>query len=329
MKMIRLVRLSTDLLYSVTNFFSKPSIVTPALDEDIDDFDRFCNQARLIKKAVIAASAAYPSNIDQRDKLSEIQDVVPFYSVKPGRKDLPAGFASHTMDKATGRHKITVSFRGTETTIEDNDDWATNVKFWKSSGSQIGIAGYVHSGFLDRYLQSREAVFSIINEIVKNKGCSLDSIDFLFTGHSLGGALSTLAAADIKNKYKNIGGLDLVTFSSPRVVDDTGASFIENLLDNRSVRIWRKGDPFTMMIPGNAVNLGFFTGYKHVGLSVPLAPEEERFSIKNHSLLSLFLSIRGSAFAKEPVQQIQPRKEVWTKVTEGLKTTTSRMTRLF
>ncbi|WP_100550363.1 lipase family protein [Caedibacter taeniospiralis] len=88
-------------------------------------------------------------------------------------------------------------------------------------------------------------------------------LEILVTGHSLGGALATLAAYDIQKNISPTATLKLVTFNSPRVFNMAAAQEFETLLGKNSLRLWRHYDPVS------AVPMGRL-GYKHVGKSLKL-----------------------------------------------------------
>ena len=92
--------------------------------------------------------------------------------------------------------QIIVVFRGT-TNIQD---WLTNLDVWQ----EPFIYGQVHSGFLE----ALDAVWNDVENAVQ------DSRDLYIAGHSLGGALATLAAARF-----GAAADGLYTFGSPRTGD--------------------------------------------------------------------------------------------------------------
>jgi predicted lipase len=71
----------------------------------------------------------------------------------------------------------------------------------------------VHQGFNDAYAEMSSQVISGMNKyLVKYSTASI-----LVTGHSLGAALATLAAIDIKSQVKTQNKLFFYSFGSPRV----------------------------------------------------------------------------------------------------------------
>jgi predicted lipase len=70
----------------------------------------------------------------------------------------------------------------------------------------------VHSGFLGAYNSVASQVINKISALAKIH----TSASILFTGHSLGGALATFAAMDVKETLGLSNSLKLYTFGSPR-----------------------------------------------------------------------------------------------------------------
>jgi predicted lipase len=85
--------------------------------------------------------------------------------------------------------EILVSFRGSVNVA----NWITNINFLKESYN--GVAGAeVHSGFYEAYKGVRDQVIGSVMALHRYH----PSAKFTVTGHSLGGALATFAAMDIK-----------------------------------------------------------------------------------------------------------------------------------
>ncbi len=51
---------------------------------------------------------------------------------------------------------------------------------------------YVHSGFWDAYTKARTFVHKMLRSLLKERPCEV-----IFTGHSLGGALASIASLDV------------------------------------------------------------------------------------------------------------------------------------
>lgn len=124
-------------------------------------------------------------------------------------------------------------------------DWLTDAKIRKANWS----TGKVHRGFL-------EAWTSVAAEIERRVpyGARL-----LIYGHSLGGALATLCAAELQFRYDIQA---VYTFGSPRVGNGTFADDYELHLAARTFRVVNSGDP----VPHVPFPIPTFTSgmYRHV-----------------------------------------------------------------
>jgi pimeloyl-ACP methyl ester carboxylesterase len=89
----------------------------------------------------------------------------------------------------------------------------------------------VHSGFLKQYKSMQSDIIAFIG----TKPCE-------FVGHSLGGALATIAAAHIKSLFPNLL-VKCVTFGSPRVGNAAFAKWFESV--DESVRVVNGNDIVT------------------------------------------------------------------------------------
>ncbi len=112
--------------------------------------------------------------------------------------DADTGTEAFATVTADGR--VLVSFRGTQP--DQVKDLLTDGKAFLVPWSG---GGKVHQGFSDAF----ESIATKLGDVLRNSPSPLPPI---FTGHSLGAALATLAASAYK-------GATLVTFGSPRVGD--------------------------------------------------------------------------------------------------------------
>ena len=167
----------------------------------------------------------------------------------------------------TGSTEITIAFRGTESLA----DW-TEANFNSVMGHSLekngeifgNLSGRVHAGFLSRYQDCREDLLKQIRSLLENHGLESNNVTFNITGHSLGGALASIAAVDLRHALTiDKEHLKLTTFASPRVYNKKAAAAIDNLFGDNAVRVWMEND----IVP--AANLGLI-GYKHIGQSLKL-----------------------------------------------------------
>lgn len=138
---------------------------------------------------------------------------------------------------------IYISFRGTEPT--SLKDWMTDAKIKKVPF----IWGMVHGGFLG-------ALDEVWQEIEEELKLLAPNRKIYITGHSLGGALATLASARLTNSNYNITGI--ITFGSPRVGDREFAKAYNRELKHKTYRYVNNNDVVTR-VPPMQLN------YSHVG----------------------------------------------------------------
>ena len=161
------------------------------------------------------------------------------------------------------RDVFTVIFRGSEET--GVMDWITDLKFVQkvfpyaeSNNRKVKV----HYGFIQAYKSVREAVLQAAKETPHRQ--------IICTGHSLGGALATLAALDIQY---NVPGKELAcyTYGSPKV----GNKHFVNSYNRRVPKTYRLVNRFDI-IP----NMPPF-GYRHVGELHHLDPDSNDDALAN------------------------------------------------
>eukprot|EP00930_Biecheleria_cincta_P071351 TRINITY_DN58860_c0_g1_i1.p1 TRINITY_DN58860_c0_g1~~TRINITY_DN58860_c0_g1_i1.p1 ORF type:complete len:1129 (+),score=210.06 TRINITY_DN58860_c0_g1_i1:48-3389(+) len=133
---------------------------------------------------------------------------------------------------------VELAFRGTDTAY----NWLTNFSA-DLVPSELGTCrGHIHQGFQTAYFGIREQMLEKLNGDLA--ACGLDSlarhVTVRITGHSLGGALATLAAYDLTSKFSC--ELHVVTWGCPRIGDAEFAASCRETLP-RMVRFVTKMDP--------------------------------------------------------------------------------------
>ena len=126
------------------------------------------------------------------------------------------------------RKKIVIAFRGTEGKLED---WATNVQVFKETWTELNPLGEVHNGFYE----ALTSVWSDIEEEINTLRTENQSI--WLTGHSLGGALATLAASTLKFQGSRIDFNGLYTFGQPRLADHRFSKTFNDSLKKKCFRM--------------------------------------------------------------------------------------------
>lgn len=171
----------------------------------------------------------------------------------------------HFQDQSTqvvfARHrekKIAILvFRGTEPS--QRADVLADLKVWKTPLAKHGYPegwGEAHSGFVE--------AFESVAPLIDKKLAELEGtgIKLYITGHSLGGALATLAAARLlRDDAPKVELAGVYTFGSPRVGDAAFAKAFRSAAKKRGVRAVRvrNDNDLVTRIPGLTLE------YEHVG----------------------------------------------------------------
>ena len=160
---------------------------------------------------------------------------------------------------------ISVNFRGTQG-LTALTNWLVNVDAWKHDfpcpDAPAGLTCKVHSGFRDSYDGLVVAgllaeLRSLIDEVTT---ASEAYPRVILTGHSLGGAMATIAAYDFA-LVQGIEVFGLYTQGCPRVFETVTRNWLESL---RKFPVWRSTfgeDPVTR-IPLDSM------GFQHVGVEI-------------------------------------------------------------
>ncbi|PRP79026.1 hypothetical protein PROFUN_13187 [Planoprotostelium fungivorum] len=144
----------------------------------------------------------------------------------------------------TKQNQIVFAFRGTR--IGQLKDLITDLNFFPTAPFHDAIAGaLVHRGFLESYEAVRDQVVAAGIELSRKYPGS----DFIVTGHSLGGAIATLGAADLAISAQVKNPVQLWTFGSPRVGNAAFASYMNDKYLDESFRITHDLDPIPRLPP--------------------------------------------------------------------------------
>ncbi|KAF9735429.1 hypothetical protein PMIN06_002587 [Paraphaeosphaeria minitans] len=136
---------------------------------------------------------------------------------------------------------IVVSFRGSASI----QNWITNLDFG-AVPTPLCTGCTVHRGFWQSWLDARSAVTAAVKQL----SASHPTHKIVTTGHSLGGAIATLAAADLRNAGYQVASY---SFGAPRVSSATLAEYI-TAQPGGNYRITHWNDPVPNIPP---VLLGF------------------------------------------------------------------------
>ncbi|KAF9050098.1 Alpha/Beta hydrolase protein [Panaeolus papilionaceus] len=128
------------------------------------------------------------------------------------------------------RKEIVVVFRGTSELADIVVDLNLIMKPLSSTGLTNIKNEKVHSGFQFAY----NVVADTVLKHAKTQSARYPSYRIVVTGHSLGGAVASIAALSIKAALPNIP-LQLYTFGQPRVGNAEFASYVESRIGTANI----------------------------------------------------------------------------------------------
>ncbi|KAJ3276200.1 hypothetical protein HDV01_005648 [Terramyces sp. JEL0728] len=166
-----------------------------------------------------------------------------------------AGYVGYNNDQQA----IIVAVRGTsnvQSAVQDIELWQTAVNMGGFANSNAPSTATIHQGFKNTYMDLQPTIQSAVAALVHK----YPSYNILFSGHSLGGAVVSLAAMDT---YNNLGDavadkISVFTFGEPRVGNLDFAKYIDSLpFSSRIFRVAKSGDLVPHIPPKN------FFGFTH------------------------------------------------------------------
>lgn len=155
----------------------------------------------------------------------------------------------------SGRRALLIAFRGTE--VAKIKDWFTDLMVTEVP-APIGT-GKVHKGFAAALSAVWPQLTHALSELHEGQA------PIWITGHSLGGALAVLAAAQLHSVQPVQG---LYTFGQPRVGDREFAKSVSRTLAGRVIRFVNNNDVVPQVPPP-----GLFLKYWHSEREVRFAPD--------------------------------------------------------
>jgi len=160
-----------------------------------------------LKSALFLAHASYAAYEDNPETYEAFQkfhfdNLIPFSSDPKKDGEATRGFLAERKDA------IVLAFRGTDGV--NLQDWAINLNIKQV----LDNGAYVHEGFALALASVWDKISVQLQKMVAQNKRKI-----WITGHSLGGALATLATRRLLNM--NIGQIETYTFGQPRVGDKT------------------------------------------------------------------------------------------------------------
>ncbi|KAK0583251.1 hypothetical protein LWI29_035178 [Acer saccharum] len=159
-----------------------------------------------------------------------------------------------------GRRDVVIAFRGTATCLEWLENLRATLTHLPTDGHQPGLDGLgpmVESGFLSLYT-SRSATSQSLQEMIHEEIKRLlqtygdEPLSLTITGHSLGAALATLTAYDIKTNFKRAPLVTVISFGGPRV----GNRSFRQKLERQGTKVLRivNSDDLITKVPGFVID---------------------------------------------------------------------------
>lgn len=131
----------------------------------------------------------------------------------------------------TSEQASVLAFRGSHSA----EDWVSDFIAQQTVYRPVKNAGHTHKGFTDIYMSGRNNVLEIVAQLPAD-------IPLFITGHSLGGALATLAALDIASNTQ-IRSPIVYTFGAPRIGDPKFVRTYNTTVDTH----WRLQNEFDIV----------------------------------------------------------------------------------
>ena len=169
----------------------------------------------------------------------------------------------------TASNLIVVAFRGSS----NLDNWLTDFTIEQIPWAQSGCSGCeVHEGFADMWTSFR----TIVYDHVEAFRATYPTAPILVTGHSLGAAVATLAALDLKINYTS--SVSLYNFGSPRVGNYDFYTYFKSIFGLDVYRITHELDP----VPHTPMEI---QGFHHIATEVWYysATDPQTFKVCNGS----------------------------------------------
>ncbi|KAL3833058.1 hypothetical protein ACJIZ3_007794 [Penstemon smallii] len=217
----------------------------------LNESDFICSGYKVTKNLIATSGIQLPKWIERAPDWVAMQSSwIGYVAVCRDRKEIAR----------LGRRDVVIAFRGTATCLE----WLENLRATLTPlrpNKNSNSGPMVESGFLSLYtssIKTRPSLQNLIREevsrILKKYGNdgSNEPLSFTITGHSLGAALATLAAYDIKKTFKNSPLVTVISFAGPRVGNWAFGSYLEE----NGVKVLRivNSDDVITKVPGFVVD---------------------------------------------------------------------------
>lgn len=196
----------------------------------LKDFAKLCNIAYLSNDEVHEHFTSRPFNKEEHSSV--------FYNCDEEPK-LYSCARDSQMYVCHYNGMLSITFRGTESARDIITDLniiqvKMPIKYMMENNQPE-----VHWGFYNQFSELKPEIDEIIEEYRETNNNFNKEI--IFSGHSLGGALATIAALNYGMEYPDLQ-VNCVTFGSPRVGDEKFANYFNKIVKN-SYRFVNDNDP--------------------------------------------------------------------------------------
>ncbi|XP_042032755.1 phospholipase A(1) DAD1, chloroplastic-like [Salvia splendens] len=153
-----------------------------------------------------------------------------------------------------GRRDVVIAYRGTATCMEWLENLRATLACLPDDMAPDSCESMVQTGFLSLYTSGSPSLQQVVREEISKilREYGGERLSITVTGHSLGAALATLTAHDIKATFEEAPLVTVVSFGGPRV----GNGSFRRQLEKRGTKVLRivnSDDPITRM-PGFVVD---------------------------------------------------------------------------
>ncbi len=225
---------------------------------------RYCPQNALWMAKIARAVYAKVSDEDETPDISRMlatlkQDDPKFVGV--------TGFNVKSSQGAVIQHEdyLVAAFRGTD----EAADWLDNINALPKEGPLGNVHTGFHNALMDIWLAMKSEIRRIRSEVARDRQerhLPKRALPLWITGHSLGAAMATLAAAHLIESDEPFFGV--YTFGSPRCGDCGFARTYNVEANNRTFRFQNNNDIVTR-VPARLM------GYSHVGTFIYISEDGE------------------------------------------------------
>ncbi|KAJ4847610.1 Dolichyl-diphosphooligosaccharide-protein glycosyltransferase subunit dad1 [Turnera subulata] len=155
-----------------------------------------------------------------------------------------------------GRRDVVIAYRGTATCLEWLENLRATLTHLPNADSQ-GCGPMVESGFLSLYTSASSmgpSLKSMVHQEIKKLLSTYgdEPLSLTITGHSLGAALATLTAYDVKTTFERAPLVTVVSFGGPRV----GNRRFRQDLEKQGTKVLRivNSDDLITKVPGFVID---------------------------------------------------------------------------